>query len=318
MTLGPERPHRRTTDEVRDAPFVASFPLPAPDRPVVLFALFDAGRPTVSLLRTVELARLLEAEVRIMRVLPEKAVMDDVLRRADVVDAVRTVEETLHAYRATKEWLREVLDEGDPEPIAFTVAHGDFVERVAEHAVSVEATLVVVPPREGGTGRAAIAIACRSGVPVLVARGAKRGETIVAATDMETEKFPVLRHAAELGRQLDAPVVAVHNVGPTVQDEETDPARAADAEREAILRHRSARLARVSDGIASGASSVVRAEPSAADAILAEARARDADLVVVGTNATTPQDRVAAGSVAAEVVNRAARSVLVMPFDPVA
>ncbi|MBK8259309.1 MAG: universal stress protein [Polyangiaceae bacterium] len=49
--------------------------------------------------------------------------------------------------------------------------------------------------------------------------------------------------------------------------------------------------------------------------VLGEAREHNADLVVVGTRKRTWFDRLVAGSVAEQIVNRAKRSVLVTPLD---
>ena len=61
--------------------------------------------------------------------------------------------------------------------------------------------------------------------------------------------------------------------------------------------------------------SIVRKEFNPVEAILQEARVQDADLVVVGTRSKSWLARVLTGSVAARVVNRANRSVLVTPLE---
>lgn len=285
-------------------------------RPVVLFALFEDGRPTASLLRAVALARVLDADLHVLRVLPELTRVNTLFPQNNVMDAVRTVERTLQTNRATRAWLRSCLHEEESDVEHFAVAHGGFVEKVAEHAAELDALLIVVPPREGRMGRTITSLASTSGVPVLVARAATKDETIVAATDLESEGYPVLRRAAQLGQQLDAPVIAVHNVNPMSVVVGIDMAwpvtvLPGDPTREA----RRARLMRATDKLPADARAVVRNEVNPVDAILAEARQHDADLVVVGTRKRGWFDRLVGGSVAAQVVNRAKRSVLVTPLN---
>ncbi|GAB4217020.1 MAG: hypothetical protein OHK0013_44150 [Sandaracinaceae bacterium] len=68
---------------------------------------------------------------------------------------------------------------------------------------------------------------------------------------------------------------------------------------------------RVSARLQVEADAVVRAEPTATDAILREARAREGDLIVVGARPRRWFERLFARSVASQVVERAKRSVLV-------
>jgi nucleotide-binding universal stress UspA family protein len=78
---------------------------------------------------------------------------------------------------------------------------------------------------------------------------------------------------------------------------------------------RGARLNAMNDNIDANAEAVVTGEPEPAEAILREARARDADIVVVGTHPKNWFSRIVSGSVAVDVVNGAKRSVLVMPLQ---
>jgi nucleotide-binding universal stress UspA family protein len=59
----------------------------------------------------------------------------------------------------------------------------------------------------------------------------------------------------------------------------------------------------------------VRSEDNPVDAILNEARKRDADFVVVGARRRSWYDWPLFGSVASRVVNRGERSVLVLPLE---
>ena len=164
-------------------------------------------------------------------------------------------------------------------------------------------------------GASSKSLAAAAAVPVLVAREATHDETILAATDLESDGYPVLRLAAQLGQQLDAPVVALHNVNPVSCVGVAWPMIVLPAV--PAVEARSARLSQVWANLSFGASAVIRDEFNPVDAILWEARKRDADLLVVGTRRRGWFDRLVTGSVAAQVVNRAKRSVLVTPLDDV-
>ena len=288
-------------------------------RPVVLFALFAEGRPTASLLRALALSRVLGAELHVMRVLAEHTRVNALFPQNHGIDARRTVERTLQENRTTREWIASCLGDDGTAVQRFAIAHGSFVDQVAGRAAHLEAVLIVVPPREGRMGSTVTSLASTSGVPVLLAREATHDETIIAATDLQSEGYPVLRRAAQLGQQLDAPVLAVHNVNPVSVVVRVDMAwpitvLQGDPVREA----RSARLSQIcSERLPVEASAVIRNEVNPVDAILGEARKHNADLVVVGTRRRGWFGRLLAGSVAAQVVNRAKRSVLVTPLDDI-
>lgn len=74
--------------------------------------------------------------------------------------------------------------------------------------------LIVVPPVRVRFGNRVTALASRARVPVLVERGAGRKESVLAATDLEDARYPVLAQAASLSRQLDVPLVTLHNLNP--------------------------------------------------------------------------------------------------------
>jgi nucleotide-binding universal stress UspA family protein len=194
------------------------------------------------------------------------------------------------------------------------VATGEFVTEVAKHAFELGAQLIVVPPRKR-MGTVVTRLARAAALPVLVARTATAHQTIVAATDLRDGDYPVLRKAAELGARLRASVVAVHNVTPVslfVNPESGWPVtllRTAGAAAASELR-----LARVLSRLQLNAGSVLADAVNPVDAILREASARDADLVVVGTRPRSWFSHLAGGSVAAQVVDRACGSVLVSPL----
>lgn len=284
-------------------------------RPVVLFAMYESGRPTLSLMRAAALARVLEADLHVMRVLPERPRVNPLFPQHNLADAVGTVESTVRVDRSTRAWLRACLGRRTAAGVPTVIAHGAFVSRVVEHATALEAVLIVVPPRKARLGHLVTSLASAACVPVLVAREATRGDTIIAATDLESPEYPVLSRAARLGQRLDAPVVAVHNLTPMSLAVPLDPTvPPAVLLENPIQEVRSAHLSQVAERLAATTHPVVRTEVDPVDAILAEARACDADLVVVGTHRRSWLNRLLRGSIAAQVVNRAKRSVLVTPL----
>jgi nucleotide-binding universal stress UspA family protein len=160
-------------------------------------------------------------------------------------------------------------------------------------------------------------LARTANIPVLVLRETSLQKTIVAATDLEDSDYPVLRKAAEIAERLRWRVIPFHNVTPLSLNIGTETpwppmtTMASDAESE----HRQMRLARASRRLHIDAPSVTASELSPADGILQIARANDADIVVVGARPRSLLGYLVANGVAAQVVDRARRSVLVTPLD---
>jgi len=277
--------------------------------------LADASYPTASLLRAFALSRGLGAGLHVVRVLPMTA-MDVLVRKRGLPDTAHSPERALSAHQATRAWLDTLLGEHVAlEQVA--ILQGDFAAQVATYVPDVRACLVVVASREtpGGQTMTSLAHCCK--VPILVAREVKMQDAIVAATDLQSPEYPVLRMAAELGACFDAPVVTVHNVNPIsvllgtgvgwppVSVLPADPTRAA----------RAVQLKRATERLSVEARAVLRDEVSAADAILDEAKLNDADLVVVGTRQRSWLQRLLSGNVAEQIVKRANCSVLITPID---
>ncbi|MEO8178763.1 MAG: universal stress protein [Deltaproteobacteria bacterium] len=287
----------------------------------VVLALPEGTYPTASLLRAQELSRGLGAGLHVVRVVPQLSAANALFLRRSLSPArqshaARTVERTLSAHRATRAWLADSLaDARELEQVA--LLQGNFDSEVATYARGVRARLVIVASRARRMGRTVVSLVESCKVPVLVARELRTRDAIVAATDLQSPDYPVLRAAAELVACLDARLVAVHNVNPisilvgsgvgwpAVTVLPADRTRAA----------RAVRLAKATERLAVAATAVVRDELSAAEAILDEAELHDADLVVVGTRHRGWLDQLLGASVAAQVVNRARRSVLVTPID---
>jgi nucleotide-binding universal stress UspA family protein len=158
-------------------------------------------------------------------------------------------------------------------------------------------------------------LARRSGVKVMVAQEPGRRKAILAATDLASDGFPVLQQAARFGQALHAPLTALHNVDPLMVAERA----AARLARGAATALAGARLqVRLADAVRSlpvAATPVVRVEIDPVFAILEEARQNDVDIVVVGVHERSRLERFFRGSVAAQVVQKARRSVLVTPIS---
>lgn len=249
--------------------------------PIILFASDTGERGRHSLLRAYGMARLLHGELRVLGAGP----------------------------RSTAAEHRRWCDEGVPGGLGVEKMH--WSERplrraVVELACEIAPILVVVPA--GMNGRLVTSLACAARVPVLVARPPSDGETVLAASDLSQPRLPVLREAAGLARRLAAPVVLLHNLPPPRDGRETASSEAARAEASGLLSR--VRDATIRLGVEGRA--VLSRQPSAADAIVRAAR--HADIVVVGSYRRSWMPRLVARSVAATVVDRAGRSVLVTPF----
>lgn len=125
-------------------------------------------------------------------------------------------------------------------------------------------------------------------------------ETIVVAYD--DPESGTLSRAAELAEAFGASLV-VTNVVPPEHDEE------AEAERYGRERLEQARTFLESRGVTA---EVVRSVGQPADAIIALARERDADLIVVGMRKKGFIERLVEGSVAQNVLRRAPCDVIVV------
>jgi len=285
--------------------FVSTKPLPVLGlgRIRILFAFEKPRFPTVSLRRTLALAKRLDGDLYILRLV-------SAISRVGSRDTNPSAQDVT----ATREWVSETLGERFSEP-RLEVRTGAFVEQTASHALQLGAALIAMPPGVGGLGTTVTQLAELSRVPVFVARATRSHGPIIAATDLEDGEYPVLRRATELAAQLDVSVVAVHNLthiklmtGPSATWTMTAPP---NSELRELYRQK---LVRASKRLHAHAATVVAIEDSPVDAILREARSRNADVVVVGTHRSWFA-RVIGASVAAQVVNQARRSVLVTPLE---
>lgn len=278
----------------------------------VMLALRADEKPTSCVLAALSMATRLATELQVVRVLRESSRLR---RTSPLFESEAEIEKRRAAHTMTVNWLLSELGEA-ARFIRVVVAEGDFVEQVARRAKSQQLRLIVVSPEVRRAGAVVTSLARAARTPVLGPRSGGRGGPILAATDMSHPAFPVLWEAALLARQLAAPLVTFHNIPqnilvpphPVIIPDLVmiGAATPPEARRE--------RLTDVTSLLPIPSTPVVRSEVDAVDAILGEAATIRAELIVVGTHYRSWWDRAFSVSVAAEIVGRARRSVLVTPI----
>lgn len=293
-------------------PQPASSPHPHDAAPVLL-GVPGCDSPRDALERAFEQALARGVPLHVLRVLPPREANLPPCSVFQALAALPAVELLVALEQQTRAWLEQAL----PARVTPTleVRTGDFEAVLVERARAVGASLVVVPGTGPRVGTVATSVARELRTPVLVARRHRRSDLILAASDLSDARFPVLHAAAELAGRLDAPLVAVHNVAPPPRLDTPDPLRAVALEvSAAVASERRDTLAAAVASLEVSAEVVVANERSDDEAIVHAASARQADLVVVGTRRPSLLRRLFRGELAAHVVQRALRSVLVLPL----
>lgn len=216
------------------------------------------------------------------------------------------------------ETLRTCTKVLGPKVPAVLVRSGSFVPVVARAAERLAANVVVLPGRRAHSGETATRIALESGRAVLVAEARRERDAIVAATDLRDERTPMVAQGACLAARLQAPLTAVHNqrplgralLGLTGGTPPVSLARRLQAALERARERTSALGRRLDQDI----QSVIVSRATATRAILEAAHDAQADLVIVGTRPRPAWKRWMRLSVSARIVDRAERSVLVVPM----
>jgi nucleotide-binding universal stress UspA family protein len=278
----------------------------APAVGAVLYATAREQPEPDSLWRAQALADRVGLELHMLRVLPEGPRLQNLLGALDAVGSARQVREFLSAARTASAFCATTLGERFEED-HLVLAVGNFIDAVSLHAQELAANVIVVPGGEQ-SGSTVTALARAARLPVLVVRRALQHQTVIAATDLADQGSTVLRHAGALAHRLQAAVVAVHSVAPRLRA----PFRSRSGDDVVLDAHRS-KLTALAKRLHVDAL-VVASVQDPVEAILSEARARGADTVVVGTHARSRFERLIRKSVAAQIVNRARRSVLVTPL----
>jgi len=167
---------------------------------------------------------------------------------------------------------------------------------VALRAAEIRPDLILVSPNRKELVATVQRLARLTECAILVPRRGGSFERLLAATDLEEPDTPLLRRAAQLGRHLEATVVALHGV----------PAGGSDVEG-VSLTQRLLMLENATRRLGARFESVVLRTGAPAREILQQARRCNADIILVGTRLRSP-------GTAALVLQGAQRSVLVEPI----
>lgn len=276
--------------------------------PGILLALAADEYPTPSLVDAVELARRLGAELEILRVMPQRS-----SRRPFTVEATAVLKERRKVHRATQSWLAAELDER--LAVRCVVVEGELVEQAALRSRRRGVQLIVVSANLQRSAELVTSLARAAKLPVLVSRGLDPQKTVLAATDLSVEELPVVRQGARLAEHLGTSLVTFHNVDPVVVQ------RTAMAvpdlvvtEAQPLPAARREWLEREAESLSVPSNAIVRKQASSTEAILNEADTLDVGVIVIGIHYRSWWDRVLHGSIAAEIIGRSERPVLVTPI----
>jgi len=276
----------------------------------VLLALRGEDEPRETLNCAHRLANALGQSLVVVRVLPAQS---------KFLSAVRVLLRSQNAavrprdvYKATRRWLLRYL--GTPaKAVRILLTTGEFVSEASSCARRTRAHTIVMSPNSRRAGDQAIALAQASGARVLLARGDEGRSPILAATDLQDPAFPVLRSAAEVARILKQPMIAFHNVDPfsamgsTVASVRGTEAGVSKATRRAWL-------VSASRSLKIEPNAVLTTELDPAHAIMDEAQACDASIIVVGARSCAWWRRLMGERVSVRVANQSDSSVLVTPI----
>jgi nucleotide-binding universal stress UspA family protein len=278
----------------------------------VLYVTAGRKRQSASLQQAARLAAALGVDLFVLSVLPSRLPLLARLASYVGIDRRRAGPERVIAENERMQlWCDDVLSKQVPTE-RLRVRAGSFIHEAAACARELPEPVIVLPPSIARAGATATTLASASSRAVLVVRPPARTPTVMAASDLEKDDTEVVERAVTLGSQLGGTVIAMHNMGcagwavpigsPVLAAAISGPDVAlADLTRARIVE----RL--------SPFSTIVTSEVDSARAIVEQARVHRVDTIVVGTSARSRLERFFAPSVAAEVVTRADRSVLVTP-----
>jgi nucleotide-binding universal stress UspA family protein len=279
----------------------------------VLCAVRSLKAAPEALRRARSMATALSAELRLLHVMTEPLFYSPLYPQLSAEASSSRIERCAALLEETRRVCAGTGALGQEDVL---LRSGDFIDVVTEVAGEMDPDLIVLADEEGLRGRQATRIARDTQTPVLIARPPRPGDVIVAATDLMDSRYPIIRGAALIGQNLASRLLLVHSVPPAnataALPEPWLPVFLEDAPDLSQIFHR---LRSIADRYSPEAGAIVACHSDPADAILTAARARDADLVVVGTHKRSWLDRLLHGSVASRVVEHAPGSVLVLPLD---
>ena len=261
----------------------------------VLIAFGGERAPARALRDAFGFALALGAEPHVLRVVGRSSAALLALRHTAAL-AQHEARRLRAAARHARALCERTLGERLPCP-QLAARLGNFTDQVVLRAAELQADLITISPNRRQLVETVQTIVRATNRAILVPRRAGSFVKLLAATDLEEPNTPLLQSAAQLGRRLDASVVALHGV----------PAgRGAGAP---SLEQRLLMLERATRRLGGHIESLVLRTNDPAREILQQSRQRNADLILVGTR------RRALGT-AAWVVQNARRTVLVAPLAP--
>lgn len=244
-------------------------------------------RSAHALVRADCVARALGAELVVVHVIPRRWAVGPLIWEGDA-SAEPALRSTVERART---WCEAILARALP-PSSLAFARGPVGPAMLDATGRTEADVVVL-----GAGTLARHLARRIRCPLLVARAAATAPRIFAFTDFSDPCFPVLRHAAALGRGGGGELTFA-----------AGRARGrARGQRERLL-----------GGIAAefrGVEVLVSDQLRTDEALLAAARIRCADLVAVASHPTSLRMRAGVDDLGCRVAAYAPSSVLLVPID---
>jgi nucleotide-binding universal stress UspA family protein len=272
----------------------------------MLFASADFSHSVQALRRASLLAERAGAELYLLQVGPAVSETKRSRARAASHAAARS------ALRACKRSL--------VSPVALDhilVRSGDFADVLVGTAHTLSPALVVIAGVDAPSGKQVVRIARRARVPVLVSRRPSQNGVMLAAMDLTPAGESELRFAGELAERFAMRLSLLHNVRPVVHAM-TAPAghtlcTVIQPSKE-LLASRRAQLQALAREAGVNADTQVLSRPSVDDAILEQARAQAADLVVVGLRPQKFIERLFGTALASRVLDQCERSVLIAPI----
>lgn len=227
-------------------------------------------------------------------------------------EAIALATQAAREEAALERWRHRRSRRGDSTPEVEIVEA--TVAGVTRAAAQRDVRLLVVPPALGWLGGTLNRLALETHVPVLVARRARGGERVIAATNFERTELPVVQQAATLAPRLDAGLTVVHNAEPLALTAlsfgvEGGVPLTVPVE-ESVLQARRARLEDATHRVDSHADVRLTRHFDPLAGILETAASEDADLIVVGAR---DPDGSPGARVPERVVAEADRSVLLVP-----
>jgi nucleotide-binding universal stress UspA family protein len=268
----------------------------------MLFALSPTCRPEVELCWAADLARMLRTDLHVLCIVDDLDAGATFRAPQSHGRARRAAQRATALCREVRDWCAATMHEWWSDA-RFHIRVGPSAREIAFQSTELGTAVVAIPQGLPGGARTASLLLRGPRIPVLVIGDRHRGKhTIVAATDLEDDRVPILRMGAELAQRTHARLLFVHNLAPP------PPANAA-----ALA---SARLRQHSRRLAPSASAVVSARVNVADAIIEVCEAASASLVIVGTRERTWLEELSQGAstVANRLVRDSGTSVLVLPL----